>query len=351
MRKLIYSIPLVLTAVALAQTPSTPAQSPVHLSRVPAKSAPDVDPLQNQISADLHALQSSATPMVLPNLAPPASHVDASTVPKDFHARTDMPLTPTAQAAVKVSEKWLTEATTPSPGPDGRVVYTYGAGLPTVVCAPLRVCIVELQAGEQLVGEPQIGDSVRWNIAPALYGKADGQTTLIVVKPQDSGLDTNLLITTDRRAYYLRLIAKPVDYIARVSFAYPNDGTDKNVWKEHLAKTVAFERPAPDGLVRSLDSFHFDYEIKGKNANSIKPMQVFDDGTKTYIRMSPATLARDLPVLVALGPNGKPEMVNYRVKENTYIADRLFDRAELVLGDGKKAQKVEIVRGSAKQFE
>ena len=31
------------------------------------------------------------------------------------------------------------------------------------------------------------------------------------------GLDTNLLITTDRRAYYLRLLSKPDDYVARVA--------------------------------------------------------------------------------------------------------------------------------------
>jgi type IV secretory pathway VirB9-like protein len=37
-------------------------------------------------------------------------------------------------------------------------------------------------------------------------------------------------------------------------------------------------------------------------------------------------------------------MTNYRVREQTYIIDRLFDRARLVLGTGKKAQKVEISR-------
>ena len=209
----------------------------------------------------------------------------------------------------------------------------------------------ELQPGEQLVGEPQIGDSVRWNIAPASYGKADGRTTLIVIKPQDSGLDTNLLITTDRRAYYLRLLSKPIEYIARVSFAYPNEGTERNVWKEHPGKWASREDRDAEHSNRTLDCFHFNYEVKGKNANSIKPLQVFDDGAKTYIRMSPRTAARELPVLVALKPNAKPEMVNYRVRDNTYIADRLFDRAELVLGDGKKTQKVEIVRGSANQSE
>jgi len=255
-----------------------------------------------------------------------------------------MPLTPTARAAVKVSEKWLTEATTPSPGPDGRVVFTYGAGLPTVVCAPLRVCIVELQAGEQLVGEPQIGDAVRWNIAPALYGKADGQTTLIVIKPQDSGLDTNLLITTDRRAYYVRLLSKPEDYVARVAFAYPAD-EDSSKWQKQIENQQAQDRKNTISELpnKSLDALFFDYHVKGKN-EAMKPVRVFDDGEKTFIKISRETQTREAPVLVVLGRDGKQEMVNYRVKGDMYIVDRLFDRAELILGTGKKAQKVEIER-------
>jgi len=50
---------------------------------------------------------------------------------------------------------------------------------------------------------------------------------------------------------------------------------------------------------------------------------------------------RKIPVI---GPDKKPEMLNYRVKDDMYIVDRLFDRAELVLGAGKKARKVEIIR-------
>jgi len=37
-------------------------------------------------------------------------------------------------------------------------------------------------------------------------------------------------------------------------------------------------------------------------------------------------------------------MVNYRVKDDMYIVDRLFEKAELILGSGKKARKVEIDR-------
>ena len=74
-------------------------------------------------------------------------------------------------------------------------------------------------------------------------------------------------------------------------------------------------------------------------------MRVFDDGAKTYIQMPAEREHREAPVLLVMGKDGKGEMTNYRVKDQTYIVDRLFDRPNLVLGSGKKAQKVEISRG------
>jgi hypothetical protein len=38
------------------------------------------------------------------------------------------------------------------------------------------------------------------------------------------------------------------------------------------------------------------------------------------------------------------EIPVYRMKDITYIVDRLFEHAQLVLGSGKKAQRVEITR-------
>jgi type IV secretion system protein VirB9 len=217
--------------------------------------------------------------------------------------------------------------------------------LPTVVCAPLRVCIIELQAGEKLVGEPHIGDSVRWNISPAVFGHDDSATTVIVLKPQSSGLDTNLLVTTDRRAYYLRLLSKPEDYVARVAFAYPEDESKNAKWQEQIAKQKEQERKNTVAELpgNSIDSLCFDYQIKGKN-ESLKPVRVFDDGQKTFIQIAHGIENREAPVLVVLGSDGKQQMVNYRVKGDMYIVDRLFDHAELILGTGKKAQKVEIER-------
>jgi P-type conjugative transfer protein TrbG len=288
---------------------------------------------------------SAQVPDVKPELVGPI--VPNGAAPKDYRPKTDVPLNETALEAVRVSKRWQGETNAPSPGPDGRVIYSYGAGLPTIVCAPLRVCMIELQAGERVIGEPHIGDSVRWNISPAMYGTGGQSTAVIILKPQTPGLDTNLLITTDRRAYYLRLISKPEEYVARVAFAYPEDDTQK--WLEQLAEQQALAKlekhaaEVPPAII-AVEKVNFDYTIRGGQEH-LRPLRVFDDGAKTYIQMPPELQYREAPILLVVGTDGKEEMTNYRVKDQTYIVDRLFDRANLVLGSGKKAQKVEISRG------
>jgi type IV secretion system protein TrbG len=60
--------------------------------------------------------------------------------------------------------------------------------------------------------------------------------------------------------------------------------------------------------------------------------------------MRPEIQNTEAPVLVVLGSDGKGEMTNYRVQQQTYIVDRVFERARLILGAGKNAQNVEITR-------
>jgi type IV secretion system protein TrbG len=103
--------------------------------------------LQKKVESDLAGIQETPAQRNRAASGVAGFSISAGTVPSDFHPPQDVPLSPTAEAAVRVSEKWLTDTVTPAPGPDGRVLYTYGAGLATVVCAPLRVCTIELQMG------------------------------------------------------------------------------------------------------------------------------------------------------------------------------------------------------------
>lgn len=364
-------IPTVVALLAIASTygqtqpPATGAApaptSPVPLKRVAPQTTPpgsqpvptpDKYPFTNLVNV-LQNGDASASPA-------PKSRVDKgpraeapptpSNVPKDFQPDKDVPLTDAARDAVKVSETWMLANQAPVECKEGRVLYTYGAGLPTVVCAPLRVCVLELQPGEKIVGEPHIGDSVRWIVSPASSGKEDLAVAMIIIKPKAAGLDTNLFVATDRRAYYLRLISKAEDYIARVAFTYPDD--DEAKWKAYLSREQEQRRKeefeaSQIAPVETLENLYFNYTIQGGDQD-MRPVRVVDDGKKTYIQMPPETAHRDLPALAVVGPDGKAELVNYRVKTDMYIVDRIFDRGALILGTGKKAQRAEIIRGTAR---
>jgi P-type conjugative transfer protein TrbG len=348
---IVFAFGLAWIAVA-QQSPAPPVQAkrlPPDKTRHSSSSANSTVLDQYDFGAQISALQNEGSvqpgPVVKPILATPAPSSESG-VPPGYRPRTDVQLTKTAQEAVQMSEKWMSEHNPPAVGRDGRVLYAYGSGLPTVVCAPLRVCMIELQSGEKLVGEPQIGDSVRWNLSPAMYGSGESLTSVIVLKPQSPGLDTNLLITTDRRAYYLRLLSKPEEYVARVAFAYPEDEDNERKWQQHLAEQKAQQAKSTriaELAPGAVESMYFNYKVKGGDA-TMRPVRVFDDGKKTYIQISEAAKNREAPVLVVIGTDGKQEMVNYRVKDDMYIVDRLFDRAQLVLGSGKKARRVEIDR-------
>jgi type IV secretion system protein TrbG len=267
-----------------------------------------------------------------------------------------------AVGATAIAHQWETGVGTPTPGPDGRVLYVFGQGMPVMVCAPLRVCAVELQPGEHLQSQPQIGDSRRWEITPVMSGSGLDQTPLLVVKPIEAGLETDFIIPTDRRTYVVRLISDPTRFISRLAFQYPTD--DRAKWATFQAQqdaatrdaeAVAEQKRAQEDQAKdkqagmlpmaenALDNLYFDYKLSGDP--TYRPERVLDDGQHTYLIYPNDGRFRELPTLLML-VNGKTELVNFRVDGTRYIVDRLFDKAVLVVGVGKKQTRVTITRAT-----
>ena len=131
-------------------------------------------------------------------------------------------------SAAEVSRLWEAGASMPTQGENGKVVYIYGQGMPVLVCAPLRVCAIELQSGEHLQSQPQIGDSRRWEITPVLSGSGLDETPILIVKPIEAGLETDLIVPTDKRTYVVRLVSDPTRFVSRLAFQYPDE--DRAKW-------------------------------------------------------------------------------------------------------------------------
>ena len=78
---------------------------------VTRKPAPQPIPNLQDIAAGVQALE-QAEPAV------PGLGKSAAPMPKDFKPRTDVPLAPTAAAAVLASQQWGSQTNTPAAGPD-----------------------------------------------------------------------------------------------------------------------------------------------------------------------------------------------------------------------------------------
>lgn len=236
------------------------------------------------------------------------------------------------------------------------VAYPYGHSQPTLTCVPLRACVVELEAGEVVLGLVA-GDTERWIIGQAFAGQG-GDTPLVVVKPTDFDLTTNLLISTDRRIYELTLDAPPARrssrssqnpqevYTRRIRFYYPDDMV-RTFEAQARAQQVALEAEAqaeamaiPMGEAFRLENLNFDYAVRPSGNFPLEVEQVFDDGAHTYIKLPKSAAHEAVPVLFVLD-GGERALLNYAVREAGegslyYITDRVFKHGVLVVGHRKK---------------
>jgi len=231
----------------------------------------------------------------------------------------------------------------------------FGHQVPVVRCAPLRVCLIELEDGELVLGTVT-GDAVRWIVDRAEAGPR-GATTVIVAKPTACNLTTNLVVTTDRRIYQITLGAPPCKtrtgenphepFTRLLRFYYPDDLV--RTWNRGAAarRAAAAEEardltPLAAGV--SPAALNFNYRWKRSGRFPWVPVAVFDDAVHTYIRLPGSGAGQEAPVLFLIDEKGGMALLNYAVRGQTWVTDRVFDRAALVIGSGRGQQRLDITR-------
>lgn len=211
--------------------------------------------------------------------------------------------------------------------------FTEGA-IYRLYAATEQVSDIALQPGETL-SAVSAGDTVRWVIGDTTSGNGPNKRVHILVKPFAPNLRTNLVITTDRRSYHLQLDSTANTAMAVVSWTYPQDALAAMKRQQEDARHTVDQAVV-------LENIQFRYGITG-DTPPWRPVRAFDDGSKVYIEFPARIDQGEAPPLFVVGQQGNSELVNYRVRGNYYIVDRLFAAAELRLGQ-KPQQVVRISR-------
>ena len=161
------------------------------------------------------------------------------------------------------------------------------------------------------------GDTSAWAVEKATV---DG-VPHIYIKPTVDTNTTNLIITTNKRSYQL---------ILNTSNWYNPMVTWNYGYEEEASINLREEQNTVSGINGNVESLNFNYKINGESSN--KPVAVFDDGEKTILKFN--ALPKRLPS-VFIKNRGKKgiNMVNYKIRNNCYILDRVADEIELRITD------------------
>lgn len=252
----------------------------------------------------------------------------------------------------------------------GQVVFSYGSGIPTVVCALFEITDISMEKGERIF-TVQLGDSTRWLIDSAVSGSGADRTEHIVVKALDNGLKTSLIITTNRRTYHIALKSSQKDFMPAVSFNYPGtslklnspyyDGGDtKDRFDYSLASsqrtasdysTVSYQYEPTEVTGAGGEKRNYAYSVEGDD--SILPLNAFDDGVNTYIQLPPDLHNEDLPTVFSVTEDGLPlfgeektALLNFRVEDHTFVIDGIYDHLRLVSGSDSNSIYADIIKES-----
>jgi type IV secretion system protein VirB9 len=151
------------------------------------------------------------------------------------------------------------------------------------------------------------GDTVSWQILTS----ADRRS--LTLKPMEKDAPTNLSVVTTKRTYSFDLEVNDSKAIQnqtfKLQFIYPEDAGLKGtaeLWKQ---AQDAERNPNIKNIRR--DKVNYDYGFKGGDA--AKPLWVFDDGLKTFMKFT-----GDVPAIFIVDGKRRESLVNYR-READYI--------------------------------
>lgn len=241
------------------------------------------------------------------------------------------------------AQRWQSgEKAKPIMSSDGKVIFPFGQAMPRLTCSPTRACDIELEPGET-PRKVILGDQANWTWEAADSIERGKTVNHVVAQPRDNDVESNMIITTDRRTYHIKLYAPKKEgvYLNRIGFYYPEQLVSS--WDEKAGRVAASQAKEQSLNVMPAavppEQMAFDYRIDGDA--DFKPVRVFNDGERTYITMPEEVRRGEYPTLSLLDDDGKTMVVDYRRKINqktgeiSFQVDKLFHKAELHRGKEK----------------
>lgn len=209
-----------------------------------------------------------------------------------------------------------------------------------IYTTPENITDLAFAPGEKLISEAS-GDTLRWSIGKTFSGQGADQVWHILVKPYQAGIQTSLMVTTDRHVYHMVLKSTNNNtYMVSVHWQYP-EAMVKSLSSGNAASSNA-NAMAPAASDVALTNLHFDYQfgMVAGNKPAWYPERVFDNGRQTFIKLPQGVQNIGLPVVYASSDGVEYSSdVNWRIAGNYLIINDLVQDVQLISGVDSKDNK------------
>ena len=199
------------------------------------------------------------------------------------------------------------------------------------------ITTIKLEADEDILYI--VGGNTEAFLIDQTRGGKDG-SSLVYIKPLFEDLDTNIVITTDKRVYFFYVKTSKTIFNSMVRFQYPYEREIVAYANEMALNKL--NNPAPIEVknnetlpsISIIGNEKIDLKYNIKSNNAIAPDLVYNNGLKTYVRLKKGI--QEMPILEVIGADGKVETVNMRVDERDgykfFIIDKIVTKGQLKLG-------------------
>ena len=167
------------------------------------------------------------------------------------------------------------------------------------------------------------GDTERWMIEEAVGGKEN--RTYIYIKPLEEDIKTNINIVTDKHSYFINIESKNGEYNPLVEWQYPNE-----------RKILMNEYEDNSESIGTTDLMKLNYRYFWNKNSKLSPVQVFDNGKKTFIVLK-ANL-QEMPAFYVKELDNQLSLVNTKIEGRNVMINSVVKEIHMTLG--KKTLKI-----------
>lgn len=222
-------------------------------------------------------------------------------------------------------------------------LYTYRDGyLYEIITKKHFVTTIHLSPHEEILDSRFLasGEEAFFSIA-LTDGIVEGvRYQILLIKPLEINVSTNLIVPTTRRTYQLLLTSNENIGMYNVRWRYPGE-----VIETDINATADSRRNETNVTIEPInpEKINFNYAIKSikRKIPTWTPTNVFDDGVRIYVRFPSSLQIVNLPTVLEVAGRAR-NVVNFRVVGEYYVLDSLYKHLEFIVEHERKTNR-EIV--------